>query len=86
MTFAPTATCANAQFEPDHASRSAAILLTANAMARQLNEYRQAGCNGHVLKPIDASDLIGPMSRVLAEGDEVSPSEAVVLKTFLCRA
>lgn len=74
----PTATRAIRQFERDQARRPTPILaLTANAMAHQLDEYRQAGCNGHVSKPIDASDLIGAMSRVLAEVVEVSRSEPV---------
>jgi CheY-like chemotaxis protein len=48
-------------------------------MAHQLDDYRQAGCNGHVSKPIDATDLISAMSRVLAEAEEVNRSEAVVV-------
>ena len=76
----PTATRAIRQFERDQGRRPTPILaLTANAMAHQLDEYRQAGCNGHVSKPIDASDLIGAMSRVLAEVVEVSRSEPVVV-------
>jgi CheY-like chemotaxis protein len=75
----PTATRAIRQFERDQSRRPTPILaLTANAMAHQLDDYRQAGCNGHVSKPIDASDLIAAMSRVLAEADEESRPEAVV--------
>jgi CheY-like chemotaxis protein len=76
----PTATRAIRQFERGQARRPTPILaLTANAMAHQLDDYRQAGCNGHVSKPIDATDLISAMSRVLAEADEVNRSEAVVV-------
>ncbi|MEY4250080.1 MAG: hypothetical protein RJA87_1713 [Pseudomonadota bacterium] len=76
----PTATRAIRQFERDQARRPTPILaLTANAMAHQLDDYRQAGCNGHVSKPIDATDLISAMGRVLAEADEVNRSEAVVI-------
>jgi signal transduction histidine kinase/ActR/RegA family two-component response regulator len=76
----PTATRAIRQFERDQARRPTPILaLTANAMAHQLDDYRQAGCNGHVSKPIDATDLISAMSRVLAEAEEVNRSEAVVV-------
>ena len=76
----PTATRAIRQFERDQARRPTPILaLTANAMAHQLDDYRQAGCNGHVSKPIDATDLISAMSRVLAEAEEVDRSEAVII-------
>ena len=72
----PTATRAIRQFERDQARRPTPILaLTANAMAHQLDDYRQAGCNGHVSKPIDATDLISAMSRVLAEVEEVTCSQ-----------
>jgi signal transduction histidine kinase/AmiR/NasT family two-component response regulator len=72
----PTATRAIRQFERDQARRPTPILaLTANAMAHQLDDYRQAGCNGHVSKPIDATDLISAMSRVLAEAEDVTRSE-----------
>jgi len=76
----PTATRAIRQFERDQARRPTPILaLTANAMAHQLEDYRQAGCNGHVSKPIDAADLISAMSRVLAEAEEGSHSEVEVV-------
>ena len=75
----PTATRAIRQFEREAGRKATPILaLTANAMAHQLDDYRQAGCNGHVSKPIDASDLIAAMSRVLAEAEEVRMTEAVV--------
>ena len=74
----PSATRAIREFERQQGRKATPILaLTANAMTHQLDEYRQAGCNGHVSKPIDASDLIASMSRVLAEADELSRSEAV---------
>ncbi len=76
----PSATRAIRQFERDQARRPTPILaLTANAMAHQLDDYRQAGCNGHVSKPIDAADLISAMSRVLAEAEEGSRSEVEVV-------
>jgi len=76
----PTATRAIRQFEREQARRPTPILaLTANAMAHQLEDYRQAGCNGHVSKPIDAADLISAMSRVLAEAEEGSHSEVEVV-------
>jgi CheY-like chemotaxis protein len=66
----PSATRAIRAFEREQGRAPTPILaLTANAMAHQLDEYRQSGCNGHVSKPIDASELIGAMSRVLMEGE-----------------
>jgi two-component system, sensor histidine kinase len=63
-----SATRAIRKFERDNDRKATPILaLTANAMAHQLDEYRQAGCNGHVSKPIDAKDLISAMGRVLSE-------------------
>jgi CheY-like chemotaxis protein len=37
--------------------RTPIIALTANAMAHQLAEYREAGMDGHVAKPIEAASL-----------------------------
>lgn len=75
----PSATRAIRQFEREQARSPTPILaLTANAMAHQLDDYREAGCNGHVSKPIDASDLISAMGRVLAEVGEVGRSEASI--------
>jgi signal transduction histidine kinase/DNA-binding NarL/FixJ family response regulator len=45
------------------------IALTANAMTHQVAEYRSAGMDGHVAKPVDAAKLFQAMEDALGEGD-----------------
>jgi CheY-like chemotaxis protein len=54
------------------------IALTANAMAHQVADYKAAGMDDHVAKPIDARLLYEALSRALdggAEGDGGSVSQ-----------
>lgn len=51
------------------------IALTANAMAHQIAEYRAAGMNDHVAKPIEAARLYEAIARAMNAG-EVDPAEA----------
>jgi signal transduction histidine kinase/CheY-like chemotaxis protein len=50
--------------------RTPIIALTANAMAHQVQEYRDAGMDGHVSKPIEVSALYAELCAVLEAGDE----------------
>jgi len=52
------------------ASRTPIIGLTANAMAHQRLEYRAAGMNGVVAKPISPAALLAEIGAVLSETDE----------------
>jgi signal transduction histidine kinase/ActR/RegA family two-component response regulator len=42
------------------------IALTAHAMSEERERTRRAGCAGHLTKPIDASELLGTLRRVLS--------------------
>ncbi|MGH6967116.1 MAG: ATP-binding protein, partial [Phenylobacterium sp.] len=53
--------------------RTPVIALTANAMAHQVTEYRAAGMDAIVAKPIDVEQLLSAMQDVL---DRSAPSEA----------
>lgn len=49
------------------------ITLSANVMAHQLEEYRQAGMSLHVAKPVEVQKLYAALERALADApDEVS--------------
>ena len=50
-------------------ARTPIIALTANAMAHQVAEYRAAGMDGHISKPIVVEDLIEAL-RSLGTGDD----------------
>ncbi|AQR62538.1 hypothetical protein BZG35_13455 [Brevundimonas sp. LM2] len=50
--------------------RTPILAVTANAMEHQQAEYRSAGMDGIVTKPIDAHQLFEAMSRVLASQDD----------------
>ncbi|HEV2532786.1 ATP-binding protein [Phenylobacterium sp.] len=54
--------------------RTAIVALTANAMAHHVEQYRAAGMDRHVAKPISAADLFQALSAVLesSDGDEAS--------------
>jgi signal transduction histidine kinase/ActR/RegA family two-component response regulator len=58
------------------ARRTPIIALTANAMSHQVAEYRQAGMDGHLAKPIEAAKLFEVLGAVLDGADE----EAVALR------
>jgi len=47
-------------------ARTPIIALTANAMAHQIAEYRAAGMDGHVAKPIDVAQLFRAVSDAVA--------------------
>jgi signal transduction histidine kinase/ActR/RegA family two-component response regulator len=48
--------------------RTAIVALTANAMAHQVAEYRAAGMDGFVAKPIQVAALFAAMTEALASG------------------
>jgi CheY-like chemotaxis protein len=45
------------------------LALTANVMAAQIAEYRAAGMNGVIAKPITPATLLGEIARVVAESE-----------------
>jgi len=47
-------------------ARTPLVALTANAMMEQIAEYRAAGFDDHLAKPIDAGDLLAVLNRALA--------------------
>jgi len=51
-------------------ARTPIIALTANAMAHQLAEYRAAGMDDCIAKPIRAEDLFSALERVLGDNSE----------------
>ena len=53
-------------------ARTPIVALTANAMSHQVEQYIAAGMDGHVAKPIQASDLFEALTRA-AVPDEVQP-------------
>jgi signal transduction histidine kinase/ActR/RegA family two-component response regulator len=53
----------------DGRARTPIVALTANVMAHQVAEYRAAGMDGFVGKPIDLSQLISTLSEVLERGE-----------------
>ena len=52
--------------------RTPIIALTANAMAHQIVEYRAAGMDGFVGKPIEVARLFAVIQQVLDESSEDS--------------
>ena len=46
-------------------SRTPIIALTANVMSHQIAEYRLAGMDGHVAKPIEAGKLFAALQTAL---------------------
>jgi signal transduction histidine kinase/ActR/RegA family two-component response regulator len=62
-----TATAAIRNREADlNRPRTPIIALTANAMSHQVEQYITAGMDGHVAKPIQASDLFDVLTRAAA--------------------
>jgi signal transduction histidine kinase/ActR/RegA family two-component response regulator len=53
-------------------ARTPIVALTANAMSHQVEQYIAAGMDGHVAKPIQASDLFEALTRA-AVADEAQP-------------
>ncbi|WP_235937712.1 hybrid sensor histidine kinase/response regulator [Marinobacter caseinilyticus] len=51
------------------------IALTANVMAEDIDDYRMAGCNEHVAKPIDKQRFYEVLARYLPEDNRGSPAE-----------
>ena len=45
--------------------RTPIVALTANAMSHQVEQYRAAGMDDHVAKPIAAADLFDALSRAV---------------------
>jgi signal transduction histidine kinase len=67
----PTATRAIRASEAQKGlARTPIIALTANAMAHQLADYREAGMDGHVAKPIEAATLFAAIAQACAEAQE----------------
>ena len=50
-------------------ARTPIIALTANAMIHQVAEYRAAGMDGHVAKPIEAAKLFAALESTLGDAD-----------------
>jgi len=48
-------------------ARTPIIALTANAMTHQVAEYRAAGMDGHVAKPIEAAKLFAALEAALGD-------------------
>ena len=57
----------------DGRQRTPIVALTANALSHQLNEYRAAGMDDCVTKPIDARQLLGTMLRLV--GPDLASAE-----------
>jgi signal transduction histidine kinase/CheY-like chemotaxis protein len=57
-------------------ARTPIIALTANAMAHQVAEYRAAGMDGFVPKPIEIGVLFAAINAVLASGDAEAVASA----------
>ncbi len=58
--------------------RTPILGLTANAMSHQVDEYRRAGMDGHIAKPIDVAKLFAALEAALAaeaEAEEVAAAE-----------
>ena len=55
--------------------RTPLVALTANAMPDQIAEYRAAGFDDHLSKPIDAGDLLAVLNRALAGYAEMPERE-----------
>ena len=51
-------------------ARLAILALTANAMDHQLAEYRQAGMDGLIAKPIEIDKLFAAISQAIDPGHE----------------
>ncbi|HZZ89364.1 MAG TPA: ATP-binding protein [Caulobacteraceae bacterium] len=58
--------------------RTPIVALTADVMAHQLAEFRAAGMDGHVAKPVEAVRLFETIEAVLAGEDAEQRSEAAV--------
>ena len=73
----PTATRAIRELERAKGrARTPIIALTANAMAHQIAEYRAAGMDGFVSKPIDIEKLFAAIEQALEQSD-AGDAEAV---------
>jgi glucokinase len=48
------------------------VALTANVMSHQIDEYRQAGMDGHVAKPIQAAELFSALLAEVEKQDRLS--------------
>jgi signal transduction histidine kinase/ActR/RegA family two-component response regulator len=55
-------------------ARTPIIALTANAMTHQIEQYRAAGMDGHVAKPIAAADLFQALCEAVGETPEAGES------------
>ena len=74
----PTATRAIRELERAKGrARTPIIALTANAMAHQIAEYRAAGMDGFVSKPIDIEKLFAAIEAGLDEAGDATDAEAV---------
>ena len=53
--------------QQDGRPKTPMIALTANVMAHQLQQYREAGFDDHITKPIETAHLLTTINRVLSE-------------------
>jgi two-component system, sensor histidine kinase len=60
--------------------RTPILGLTANAMSHQVDEYRRAGMDGHVAKPIDVSKLFAALEAALGQTAEAEELAAVSIR------
>lgn len=71
----PTATSIIRRRELDNGqARTPILALTANAMDHQLHEYRQAGMDGLIAKPIEIAKLFAAISHAIAPGKVTEPA------------
>jgi two-component system, sensor histidine kinase len=57
-------------------ARTPIVALTANAMSHQVSEYRAAGMDGHVAKPIKAAELYAALQAADTMGEAAAPGDA----------
>lgn len=71
----PTATSIIRRRELDNGqARTPILALTANAMDHQLLEYRQAGMDGLIAKPIEINKLFAAISHLITPADVTGPA------------
>jgi signal transduction histidine kinase/AmiR/NasT family two-component response regulator len=71
----PTAARAIRRLETDAGRAPTPIIaLTANAMSHQVEQYMEAGMDGHVSKPIQARSLLQVIADVMAKNADAAPA------------
>jgi signal transduction histidine kinase/ActR/RegA family two-component response regulator len=56
--------------------RTPILALTANALAHQAEEYRAAGMDGVIPKPIEVAQLVAALERAIADAEKAAPQAA----------